>query len=170
MTTDIQTASPPNSKLRIAVIILAIVETLGSLSDLSAFADPSGYIGKGFVQYLLLAGIAIFPVLAVAAVILAFKGDLRSAIMALATIVIVGFLTDNFPALFIHGLELTGTATVTLLYLAQLVVFPLLAVVAFVLARRNEKLVLAATLVSLPLVADILSVIGFAIGVAIYGF
>jgi hypothetical protein len=50
------------------------------------------------------------------------------------------------------------------------VVFPLLAVVSFVLARRNERLWLALVLASLSPLAHLASVIVFAIGVAIYGF
>jgi len=48
--------------------------------------------------------------------------------------------------------------------------FPLLAVVAFVLTRRNEKLVLATVLASLSTLANVLGVIAFAIGVWIYRF
>jgi len=169
MTTNIQTGFPAGSGLRIAVIILAMINTLASLIGLGVFADLAGYQNT-FTQWLLFAGVAFFPVLAIAALIFALKGDLRRAIMALAAIVIVGFLTDSLPALFIHGLELTGSATVTLLYLAHLVAFPLLAVVAFVLARRNEKLVLAAVLVGLPIAARILEMIMFAVVISIYGF
>ena len=171
MTTDIQTAPASDSNLRIAVIILAIIKTLSSLSGLAGgVAAFSEYAGNGFAQWLLFAGVVIFPILAIVALICAFKGDLRHAIIALAAIVIVVFLTDSFPSLFIHGLELGGSATVTLFYLAQVVVFPLLAVVASVLARRNEKLVLATIFVSLSPVTNFLALIAFAIGVAIYGF
>lgn len=172
MTADNQTAtsSPPPTLLRIAVIVLALIKVVSSLSDLTAFANLSEYAGKGFAQYLLLAGLAIFPFLAIPALIFAFKGDPRRAIMALAAMVIVGFLTDSFPALFIHGLELSGSAAVNLDYLGRLVVFPLLAVVAFVLARRNEKLGLATVFVFLPTIANILGVIAFAVGVMRHGF
>lgn len=171
MTTDIETpASPPSSALRIAVIILALIKVISSLTDLGAFANMSEYAGKGFAQYLLLAGLAIYPFLAVPALIFAFKGDIRRAIMLLAAMVIVGFVTNSFPALFIHGLELSGSAAVTLDYLARLAIFPLLAVVAFVLARRNEKLCLATLFVCLPTIANILGVIAFGVGVMLHGF
>jgi len=52
----------------------------------------------------------------------------------------------------------------------KMVIFPLLAVVVFVLARRNEKLVLATVLASLSTLANVLGVIAFAIGVWIYRF
>lgn len=172
MTTDTQTAASPQgwTLLRIAVVILAIIRVVSSLSALGAFTDLSEYAGKGFAQWLLLAGLAIYPFLAIPALFLAFKGDLRHAIMLLAAMVIVGFLTNSFPALFIHGLELSGSAWVTLDYLARLFVFPLLAVVAIALARRNEKLGLATVFVYLPTIANILGVIAFAIGVMRYGF
>ena len=170
MSTDIQTNSLPAAKLRIAVIILAVMQALGSLSSLSVFGNLSEYVNNGFSQWLLLAGLAIFPVLAVASLFFAIKGDVRRAIMAIAAIVMATFMTDYLPSMFIHGLELRGGAATSLHLFAQTIVFPLLAVVAFVLARRNEKLVLAAVLASLTMVSNILSVIAFGIVVAIYGF
>jgi hypothetical protein len=72
--------------------------------------------------------------------------------------------------MFIHGLEfLTGGINGLYLF-AQMVVFPLLAVVAFVLARRNERLWLALLFASLSTLANIAGVIAFAIGVGLYGF
>ena len=52
----------------------------------------------------------------------------------------------------------------------KMVIFPLLAVVAFVLTRRKEKLVLATVLASLSTLANALGVIAVAIGVWIYRF
>jgi len=170
MTAETLTSSPPGSKLRVAVIILAIIKTLGSLSSLTVFSDLSEYWDKGFAQWLILAGIAIFPVLAVAALILAIKGDVRRAIMAIAAIVILNFFTDHLPSMFIHGLELRGGVVTSLEVFAQMIVFPLLAVVAFVLARRNDRLPVAALFASLTTIGKILGVIAFAIGVSIYGF
>lgn len=168
--TETSTASPSSSKLRVAVIILAIVETLGTLSSLTVFGNLSEYRDSGFAQWLLIAGLAIYPILAVAALIFALKGDLARAIMAMAAIVIATWFADHLPSMFIHGLEfLTGGVNGLYLF-AQMVVFPLLAVVSFVLARRNERLWLALLFASLSTVANIAGVIAFGIGVAIYGF
>lgn len=170
MSTESITVSPPGSKLRVAVIILAIIETLGTLSNLTVFGNLSEYKDGGLAQWLLIAGIAIYPILAVAALYLAIKGDVRRAIMAIAGIVIATWLFDHLPSMFVHGLEFVTGGVGGLYLFAQMIVFPLLAVVAFVLARRNERLVLAAVLASLSTVANILGVIAFGIGVAIYGF
>ena len=170
MSTDSPTPSPPSSKLRVAVIILAIVETLGTLSGLTVFGNLSEYRGNGFAQWLLIAGIGIYPILAIAALVFAIKGDVRRAIMAMAAIVIVTWFADYLPSMFTHGLEfLTGGISGLYLF-ALMVVFPLLAVVSFVLARRNERLWLALVLASLSTLANIAGVIVFAIGVAIHGF
>ena len=161
----------PGTTLRIFVIVLGLIHTISALSGLSAFADLSEYAGKGFAQWLLLAGFAVFPFLAVAALVFAIKGDVRRAIMAIAMIVMVSFLTDQLPSMFIHGMDLKGGKPLfTLYFYLKIFLLPLLAVVAFVLARRNDRLALAAVFVSLTMVSSIIDVVGFAIGIAIYGF
>jgi hypothetical protein len=172
MSTDIQTLpAMPGITLRVVVIILALLHTIAELFGLSAFANLSEYAGNGWAQWLLLAGLAVFPFLAVAALIFAFRGDVRRAIMLIALIAIVTFVTDQLPSIFTHGMDLKGSnALLTLYFYVKTFVLPLLAVVAFVLARRNEKLALAAAFASLTMVSAIVDVVGFAIGIAIYGF
>jgi hypothetical protein len=73
--------------------------------------------------------------------------------------------------MFIHGLEfLRGNLGNNLYLFAQTVLIPIVAVVSFELARRNQRLWLALVLASLSTVANIGGVIAFAIGVMIYGF
>lgn len=170
MSIDSPTPSPPSSKLRVAVIILAIVETLGTLSSLTVFGNLSEYRDGGFAQWLLIVGIGIYPILAIAALIFAIKGNLGRAIMAMAAIVIVTWFADHLPSIFIHGLEFLSGGISGLYLFGQMVVFPLLAVISFVLARRNERLWLALLFASLSTLANIAGVIAFAIGVGIYGF
>jgi hypothetical protein len=170
MSADTQTPSPPGSKLRVAVIVLAVIETLGSLSNLTVFGNLSEYRDGGFAQWVLIAGLVIFPILAIAALFFAIKGDIRRAIMAIAGVTIATWFTDHLPSMFIHGLEFLSGGVTGLYLFAQMVVFPLLAVAALVLARRNQRLVLAAVLASLSTVANVLGVIAFAIGVSMYGF
>jgi exosortase/archaeosortase len=170
MSTDSPTPSPPSSKLRAAVIILAIVETLGTLSSLTVFGNLSEYRDSGFTQWLLIAGLGIYPILAIAALIFALKGNLDRAIMAIAAIVIVTWFADDLPSMFVHGLEFLMGGFGGLFLFGQTVVFPLLAVVAFVLARRNERMWLALFFASLSTLANIVRAIAFAIGVGIYGF
>jgi hypothetical protein len=97
-------ASSPQRKLRLGILVLAIIEVVNTVSDLSVFANLSEY-DSGFAQQLLFVGVAIFPVCAIAAVVFAIKGNLRHAIMALAAIPVVAWFTDYLPALFIHGIE-----------------------------------------------------------------
>ena len=118
----------------------------------------------------MLIGFAIYPVLAVAALVLAIRGDIRRAIMALALIVIVTFFADHLPSMFQHGLEFRSGGITGLHLLSLQIVYPLLAVVALVLARRNARLWLATFFVSLSTLTSILGVLAFAIGVIIYGF
>ena len=90
--------------------------------------------------------------------------------MAMAAIVIVTWFTDHLPSMFIHGPEFLSGGLSGFYLFVQMVVFPLLAVVAFALARRNERLWLALILASLSTLANIAGVIAFAIGVGRYGF
>jgi hypothetical protein len=169
MSTD-SPAPPTSTSLRVATLVVAVVETLGALFGLTSFRFLSEYQAS-FTQYLLFVGIAIFPFLAIAALIFAIKGDVRRAIMAMAAMVIVNFFTDELPSMFVHGLEFLGGWGFTQLSLfAQMVVFPILAVVSFLLAYRNERLWLALILASLSTALHIIGVIAFAIGVSIYGF
>jgi len=169
MSTD--TPAPAFSPaLRTATIILAIVETLAALSGVTVFGRLSEY-GNSFAQWLMFIGLAIFPVLAIIALVFAIKGNIPRAIMAMAAIVIVQFLTDYLPGMFIHGLEfLHGNLGSNLYLFAQTVLIPILAVVSFELARRHQRLWLALALASLSTVANIGGVIAFGIGVMIYGF
>lgn len=166
--------SPPSSpwerRLYVPILIVAILETLNALSNLVIFGDLSEYRDSGFAQWLLIAAVAIYPVPALAALIFAIKADLRRAVMALAAIVIVAWFMDYLPSFFVHGLEFLEGGITGLHLFAMMVVFPLLAVVALVLAYRRQRLVLAAVLASLTTVANVLAIVAFAVGVWIYGF
>jgi hypothetical protein len=75
------------------------------------------------------------------------------------------------PSLFLRPLSEIPTGGVPgLLMLCILVVFPVLAASAAVLAIRGQRLRIAAVLVSVQPFIWLLTVIGFAIGVANYGF
>jgi hypothetical protein len=162
-------ASSPQRKLRIGVLAVAIFQSLYTLSNLTVFGDLSEYEST-FAQWILFVGLAIFPVLAISALVFALSGDIRRAIMAIAAIPLVAWLTDDLPALFIHGIEFMQGGFGDLYLFVATVVLPLLAVIAMVLAYRNERLVFAAVLASLPTLTGILSVVAFAIGVMFYGF
>ena len=170
MSADIQTASLPVGKLRVVVVILSLIAVASALSGLSVFTYLSEFAGNGWSQWALMLGHAIVPCLAVPALVFAIRGDVRRAIMALAAIIMVDFITDSFPSIITHGLEFASRGITSLHLFATMIVFPLLAVVAFVLARRNDRLALATAFVALPPLTSILGVMAFAIGVSIYGF
>ena len=156
--------------LRAATIILAIVETAGALSGARVLGRLSEY-GNSLPQQLLFVGLAIFPVLAIIALVFAIRGNVPRAIMAVAAIVIVQFFTDYLPDLFNHGMDFSRGKLGTNLYLfTQMVLIPILAVVSFELARRHQRLWLALVLASLSTLASIGGVIAFGIAVMIYGF
>ncbi len=170
MSADIQTPSQPVGTLRIVIIVLALIAVCIALSGLSVFAYLAEFTGNGWAQWVRMIGRAILPFLAVLALVFAIRGDLCRAIMALAAIIIVGFFTDTVPFVITHGLEFASRGFTSLQLFATMIVFPLLAVVAFVLAHRNDRLALATLFVSLPPLASIPGLIALAISVAIYGF
>ena len=71
------------------------------------------------------------------------------------------------PSVVLPGLDFGGIATFQTI--AQIISFPPMAACAIALTARNERLGLAATLVSLPTLFGVIGVIAFAIGVAIDG-
>lgn len=170
MSADLQKPPQLRWKLRAAVIILSLIAVLSALSGLSVFTYLSEFAGNGWSQWALMLGHAIVPFLAVPALVFAIRGNLRRAIMALAAIIMVDFITDSLPSIITHGLEFASRGITSLHLFATMIVFPLLAIVAFVLARRNARLALATAFVSLPPLTSILGVLAFAIGVSIYGF
>ncbi len=155
--------------LRIFVIIIAAIETLSGFSDLPALSDLPAP-GPGFVvaQYAGNAYLVAHPLLAIAALALAVLRRPRHAIMAVSLLVLANWLSD-LPAVFVHGLEIEPglfgklTAIKTLGY-------PVIGGLALSLAWRGTHLWPAALLVAVPTLAALAGVLGFAIGVAIYGF
>ena len=120
--------------------------------------------GPGVGGTLIKAHIAGHPVLALTALMCAAVGNVRYAIIALGALMVMTWL-NYMPSVVMHGLDFGGIATFQTL--AQIIAFPLMAACAIALAARDQRLGLAATLVSLP---TLLGVIAFAIGVAVNGF
>lgn len=162
-------ASSPPRWVRNGLLVLAIIELWGALSNLAVFANLSDY-DSSLAQWMIFANVALAPVLAGAAVYLAAKRRLGPAIIALAAMAIADLLLVNVPSLFVHGPGDFGSGPYATLVFARLMVLPLLSIVAVGLAWKNRQLTLAAVLASLPTLADIVGVVAFAIGVMIYGF
>ena len=112
--------------------------------------------------------LAISPLIAGAALMLAVTGRARHAIMTLAALILVRWASD-LPSIAIHGWELSadyGGITVALARFGQ----PAIAIAALVLAIKNRRLWLATVFVSLPTVMAWAGVVAFGIAVSIYGF
>jgi hypothetical protein len=160
-----------SSRLRIGLIALSGVILFGALSDVPALFlvhDQTGGL-LVFAQRLLGLKLALAPVIAGAALVLAIRHRPTYATVALATLMLVDWIAE-LPTIAIHGMELTGGGFLSLVVAMQRILYPLLAVAAIALALRNDRLVTAAALTAVPLLVNTLGVAAFAIGVAIYGF
>lgn len=160
------TAAPAVARwLRTAILAVALIELLSSLSNLAAFANLSE--DKSPSHWLIFVDVALQPVLALVASYHALTGKLRIAILALAAMAIIELLLKNIPLMGPGGF---GDSLYGLLLFVQTYVLPVLCVVALWLAWQNRRLELAGVLAVLPTLAGILGVVVFGIGVAIYGF
>lgn len=163
-------APPPRLWLRIGLIVIAAIETLTTASDFSGIFYEYQHETRllQFAQALTSMKLALAPAIAGVALVLAIMGRLRHAIVALAALVLVGWLSE-LPSFAIHGLELSATFGGTVVFV-QRFVYPALAVAAIVLAMKNERLALAGVLVSLPTIFFWAVGLVFMIGFMIYGF
>ena len=99
-------------------------------------------LGGGLIK----AHLAAHPVLAVAALVFAAMGRVRHAIIALGTIIIMGWLSD-MPSVVARGLEFKSTFS-AVETTAKIIAFPLLAACAIAYAAHNEHLGRATLLVA----------------------
>jgi hypothetical protein len=163
-------ARSPNSRIRVALIVIAAIESLGALRDIPAiFYDfnPTTPLGK-FAQGLGTVDLVLAVPFVLAALYFALKSRLRLAIAALAIRMLVTWLCD-LPSIAIHGIEWSLTFG-GIQVAAYQIGAPLIALAALYLVRRNERLGLATLLVALPLIVFWLGVIAFGISVMIHGF
>ena len=164
-----QPAASP--RLRIGLMILSGLILLGALSDLPAIFFDYKHTDRLviFAQRLTSLKLALAPVIAGAALYFAIRRKLPHAIVALATLMLVNWLTE-LPSIAIHGMEMKDGGIYSLVIAAQRFLYPLLAVAAMALALRNERLMTATVLTAIPTIVQWLGVAAFAVGVAIYGF
>jgi hypothetical protein len=99
-------------RIRVALIVIAAIESLGALRDLPAiFYDfnPATPIGK-FAQTLTSVELALAAPLTLAALYFAVARRLRLAIAAIAIRIAVTWLCD-LPSIAIHGIEWSTSCT-----------------------------------------------------------
>ena len=163
-----QTVSPVSQvRLRIALSIIAGVEAWFGLGDFPGAFDLHD-APLSVAQFLINARLAIHPVFAVAAFVLAVAGRIRAAMIVLAAYILVQWLSE-LPSFARFGIEWNWTP-VGLSLFAQQAVFPVLAVAAIILARCDRHLWLGALFVALPPANEILGIAIFTIGILLYGF
>jgi len=157
------------ARVRVLLIVVAVIETVAAFNGLPVlFGDLSEVPGTGPAGWTILATIVLRPVFAIAALTFAVRRRLPRAVLALAVVVLLSWLS-LLPSVIIHGLELSPGFP-GLLIVANVVLFPLLALAALALAWRDRRLALAAILASLPTLVWIVGFIVFAVAIAIYGF
>lgn len=155
---------------RPALIAAALVELLGAINDLPIlFGDTSEIPGPGIGGAIIAAKIALKPFAAIAALFFAATGRIRHALIAMAIIILLTWLS-YLPSVAIHGLDFEGSAAVVLHMLFQIMLAPFLAAQVGALALIDRRIAFATALAVLPTLISILGVAAFAIGVAIYGF
>jgi hypothetical protein len=152
--------------LRIALVVVAAFQTLGSLQYLPVlFSDDSTVSGTTPGGLLITAVIVLSPIVAVSGFVFALKGQIRRAIMAIAGVSLLDWIS-YFPTFANHWdaslLEFPGPFV--------FFVLPACAPVALFLAWRWQWPKLAIALGLAPWVFRAAMVIVFGISVAIYGF
>jgi hypothetical protein len=164
------TPAPAQPWPRIALIAAALIETLGAVNDLPIlFVDTSEVPGSGLGGWIITAKLALTPVAAIAALVFALKGRMRHALVAMAAVIVLTWLS-YLPSVAIHGLDFEGSLAVVLQMMFQIGLAPFIAATVAALAVRDQRLPFATFLAVLPTLVSVLSIAAFAIGVAIYGF
>lgn len=165
---DSAAPAPRMLGLRTVLIVLALVEAWFGFSDARVLFGDMSHIGAGIGAGLVKAHLGAHPVLAVAAIVLAAMGHVRHAIVALGAIIIMTWLSD-MPSVVAHGLALKGAFSIVETT-SKIIAFPLIAACAIAYAAHNEHLGRATFLVAVPTLFNLVLLVGFAIGVMIYGF
>ena len=148
------------------LVLAAALQAYDGLSSLAyvfmGVSNPSSGLGGGMVA----ATGSLQSIVAVAAIVLAARRDLRGATLAVAGCIMLSWLS-TLPSVVEQGLDFRGSARVTSAYF---VVSPVISIAAAVLAWRKSYPVLAALIVTAPTLVGLLFVVAFAIAIAIYGF
>lgn len=162
--------SSRSGTMRLVLLLVALVETVSALSNL-----PVLYFGAPEVPgtspggLLISATILLKPIFAVAALLFAARGNISRSVVALAVVVLLDWLS-YVPSAAKFWSEFPGQGFGGIVSILLLVIFPLLGVVAIILARQGHRLGLATVLVILPTLLHVLAVVAFGVSVAIYGF
>jgi hypothetical protein len=139
-----------------------LVSSLPDLAALLADISQSRYA-------IVVAKIVLAPVIAFAALYFAVRGPLRNALIALAALSLLTWVSF-LPAFRLEPPNLQSGAFGLAFAAYQLVLAPLIAGVVLVLALSGKRPALATLLAVVPTLVGVLAVVAFAISVFIYGF
>jgi len=163
-------AATPATWLRAYLIVIAIIEALDGLKNGAIlFAGDPEVPGSGWGGWAVTSELALTLPFAMIALFFLIKRDTRRAIPFIAGIGLLKWIS-LLPSLANHPSEFPGAGLMGIILVAQMMIFPLLMLMAIALCYKNERLTLAGILSGLPTVANWLGVLAFAISVAIYGF
>jgi hypothetical protein len=153
--------------MRLALVIIAGFQTIGSLNTLPVlFAGDPNIPGTTPGGLLISATILISPFLALAGFVWALKRELARAVMAVAGVSLLDWIS-YFPSFVTHWPDQTlWTIPGPFIFF----VLPVCAPAAIVLAWRRQWPKLAFTLGVAPWIFRAALVIAFATSVMIYGF
>ena len=170
-TASVAPAAQPAKWARLLLLVAAMIEFLGGLGSLPILlGDLNEVPGPGLDGQIILAGIVLRPLLALAALYFTVRGKILYALAAMAFIILMAWLS-YVPSVRLHGLDFSqGDAFTAAMLGWELIVAPVVALAVAGLALRETQLTLATVLAVLPTLAHVLSVIAFGISVAIYGF
>ena len=159
----------PFSALRVALIVIAAIATLGAIAELPLAFHDFGFTDPWLVdaQRVTSAKLIIAPLIAAVAVAFAAVGRVRITIATLAALMLVHWASD-LPTFPIHGIE-PSFSTLVVMTAVERVVFPLLAVAALLFAARDRHLAAAAAIVTLPMILTVTGAILFSFGIMMHG-
>jgi hypothetical protein len=172
--TDTVGVAPATGVAKWACVLLqiaAVIEFLGGLNGLPILlGDLNEVPGPGLGGQIILAGIVLRPLLALAALFFTIRRNIPYALVAMAFIILLSWLS-YVPSVQLHGLDLSqGDGFTSVMLGWELIAAPVVALAVAGLALWEKHLTLASVLAVLPTLAHILSVIVFGVSVAIYGF
>jgi hypothetical protein len=152
--------------LRIVLIFVAAFQTLGSLQTLPVlFDDDPTNPGTSPGGLLITAVIVLSPLFAVSGLVLPLKGQIAHAVMAVAGVSLLDWIS-YFPSFVTHWEpSLVGFPGLFIFFLV-----PACAPIAIVLAWRRQWPKLAIGLGLAPWVLRAILVIAFGVSVVIHGF
>lgn len=136
------------------------------LSSLAYFFMGVAIPARGIGGWTAAAAGGLQAIVAVAALTLAARNDLRGVTLAVACSMMLGWLS-TLPSVAMQGLDFHGDDRTSSAYF---VLSPVIAIVAAALAWRNVYPIAAALIVSAPIVVGLLFIAVLAVAIAMYGF